>query len=57
MVLNYKSATPRQLLQIIMDEQCPSYYKFEAANEYKRRDSKNFWKAIKQEKMKRHIGR
>ena len=57
MVLNYKTATPKQLLTIILEEQCPTYYKFEAAAEYRRRDSKNFWKSVKQAKIKRHIGR
>jgi hypothetical protein len=57
MVLNYRNATPKQLLQIVLDENCPVLYKFEAANEYKRRNNSGFWKAIKQEKMKRHMGR
>ena len=57
MVLDYKKAKPAQLLQIILDESCPVLYKFEAAAEYKKRDSKNYWKSIKQAKMKRHIGR
>lgn len=57
MVLDYKKATPKQLLQVILDEQCPALYKFEAANEFQRRDKSRFWKAVKQEKIKRHIGR
>jgi hypothetical protein len=55
--MNWKTATKKQLLQICIDENCPLIYKFEAANEYRRRDEKGFWKSVKQAKMKRHIGR
>lgn len=57
MALNYKKATPKQLLQIILNEKCPTFYKFEAAAEYKQRDEKGFWRSVKKEQMKRHIGR
>jgi hypothetical protein len=53
-LMNWKSATKKQLLQIIMNEQCPIINKFEAANEYKRRDKKGFRRAIKQAKIVRH---
>lgn len=55
--MNWRKATKQQLLQIILDETCPSIYKFEAANEYKRRDKSGFSKTIAQAKIKRHIGR
>jgi hypothetical protein len=53
-LMNWRKATKKQLLQIIMDEQCPIINKFEAANEYKRRDKRGFGKAIKQAKIVRH---
>lgn len=49
-----KTATKKQLLQIILDEHCPIIFKFEAANEYKRRDQKGFRKIIQKEKIVRH---
>jgi hypothetical protein len=54
-VLDYKKATKKQLLQILLDEACPAIYKFEAANEYKRRDIRGFNKVIYQAKMVRHM--
>jgi hypothetical protein len=53
MVLDYKKATKKQLLQIVLEEQCSIIYKFEAANEFKKRDRKGLNKAIKQAKMVR----
>lgn len=52
--MNWKSATKSQLLQIVLNEQCEIIYKFEAANEYKRRDAKGFGRALKQAKIVRH---
>lgn len=54
MVLDYKKATKQQLLQIVLDESCPAIYKFEAANEFKKRDKKGLNKAIKQARIVRH---
>jgi hypothetical protein len=54
MVLDFKKATKKQLLQIILEEHCPVIYKFEASNEYKRRDMRGFTRAIKQAKIVRH---
>lgn len=52
--MNWRSATKKQLLQIIIDEHCPIINKFEAANEYKRRDDRGFRKAITQAKIIRY---
>lgn len=52
--MNWRKATKKQLLQVVLDESCPIIYKFEAANEYKRRDLSGFRKAVKQERIVRH---
>lgn len=52
--MNWKIATKAQLLQICLKENCPVIYKFEAANEYKRRDAKGFRGAMKQARIVRH---
>jgi hypothetical protein len=53
-LMNWRCATKKQLLQIILDEHCPIIFKFEAANEFKRRDKSGFNKAIKQIKIIKH---
>lgn len=55
MVLDYRKASKKQLLQIVLDESCPAIYKFEAANEYKKRDKQGFNKAIQQTKIRRKV--
>jgi hypothetical protein len=52
--MNWKKASKSQLLQIILDECCPSADKFLAANEFKKRDKKAFNKFLKQARMVRH---
>lgn len=52
--MNWKSATKKQLLQIVLEEHCPIIFKFEAANEFKRRDKSGLNKAIKQIKIIKH---
>ena len=52
--MNWVKATKMQLLQICLEEQCPIIYKFEAANEFKRRDGKGFRSAMKQARIVRN---
>jgi hypothetical protein len=52
--MDFKKATKKQLLQIVLDEQCPIVYKFQASNEYKKRDIRGFNKVITQAKFTRH---
>jgi hypothetical protein len=52
--MNWAKATKKQLLTICLEEKCPVIYKFEAANEYKRRDAKGFGRAMKHARIVRH---
>jgi hypothetical protein len=49
--MDFTKATKKQLLQIVLDEQCPIIYKFEAANEFKKMDKRGFNKSIHQARM------
>jgi hypothetical protein len=52
--MDFNKATKKQLLQIVLDEQCPIVYKFQAVNEYKKRDLRGFKKVMLQAKIVRN---